>query len=361
MLYWITQLLQGQYHAFRVFQYLTFRSILAALTALMVGLFFGPLMIRWLQRLQIGQSIREDGPQTHLSKSGTPTMGGLLILLAVITSTLLWGDLHQESLWLVLLVTMSFGFIGWVDDYRKLVYKNSKGLPAKWKYFWQSVIALLAVFYLFFSASLPIHTALAIPFSKTWLIGLGFFFPILGYFVIVGGSNAVNLTDGLDGLAIVPIVMVAGALGVFAYVASNAVYAHYLSVPFVPNIGELTIFCSSIVGAGLGFLWYNTYPAQLIMGDVGSLSLGAALGIVAVVVRQELAFLIMGGLFVLETLSVILQVGYFKYTGGKRIFRMAPLHHHFELKGWAEPKVIVRLWIINVVFVLCGLATLKLR
>ena len=361
MLYWITQILQGQYHALRVFQYLTFRSILAALTALLVGLFLGPVMIRWLQKLQIGQVVRNDGPQSHLSKKGTHTMGGVLILLAITISCLLWGDLRQGSLWLVLFVTLACGLVGWVDDYRKLVLKNSKGLPGRWKFLWQSLIALAAIFYLYFNASIPIHTQLTIPFSKTWLINLGPFFLVLGYFVIVGSSNAVNLTDGLDGLAIMPIVMVAGALGVFTYAAGNAVYAHYLAIPFVPNTGELTIFCSAIVGAGLGFLWYNTYPAQLFMGDVGSLALGAALGIVAIVVRQELVLLIMGGLFVMETVSVILQVGYFKYSGGKRLFRMAPLHHHFELKGWSEPKVIVRFWIITVVFVLCGLATLKLR
>ncbi len=361
MLYWITQLLQGQYHAFRVFQYLTFRSILAALTALVVGLFCGPPMINWLKKLQIGQVVRGDGPQSHLSKTGTPTMGGVLILLAITVSCILWGDLHQPSLWLALLVTISCGLVGWVDDYRKLVLKNSKGLPGRWKFFWQSLIAVSAVLYLYLSASIPIHTQLTIPFFKSWLINLGPLFPLLAYFVIVGSSNAVNLTDGLDGLAIMPIVMVAGALGVFAYVSSNAVYAHYLAIPFVPNTGELTIFCSAIVGAGLGFLWYNSYPAQVFMGDVGSLALGAALGIVAIVVRQELVLLIMGGLFVIETLSVILQVGYFKYSGGKRLFRMAPLHHHFELKGWSEPKVIVRFWIITVVFVLCGLATLKLR
>ena len=361
MLYWITQLLQGQYHAFRVFQYITFRSILAALTALLVGLFCGPPMIRWLRELQIGQMVRTDGPQSHLSKAGTPTMGGVLIIVAITVSCLLWGDLRQGSLWLALFVTISCGLVGWVDDYRKLVLKNSKGLPGRWKYFWQSVIAVAAVFYLYMNASMPIHTQLTVPFFKSWLINLGPLFPLLAYFVIVGSSNAVNLTDGLDGLAIMPIVMVAGALGVFAYVSSNAVYAHYLSIPFVSNTGELTIFCSAIVGAGLGFLWYNSYPAQVFMGDVGSLALGAALGIVAIVVRQELVLLIMGGLFVIETMSVILQVGYFKYTGGKRLFRMAPLHHHFELKGWSEPKVIVRFWIITVVFVLCGLATLKLR
>ena len=361
MLYWITQLIQGQYHAFRVFQYITFRSILAALTALLVGLLCGPMMIRWLQKLQIGQNVRDDGPQSHLSKKGTPTMGGVLILLAVTVSSLLWGDLKQPCLWLALFVTLSCGVVGWVDDYRKLVLKNSKGLPGRWKYFWQSVIAIVAVIYLYCNASIPVQTQLSIPFFKAWFIELGPLFPLLAYFVIVGTSNAVNLTDGLDGLAIMPIVMVSGALGVFAYVTSNAVYAHYLAIPFVPNTGELTIFCSAMVGAGLGFLWYNTYPAQVFMGDVGSLSLGAALGIVAIIIRQELVLLIMGGLFVIETLSVILQVGYFKYSGGKRLVRMAPLHHHFELKGWSEPKVIVRFWIITVIFVLCGLATLKLR
>ncbi|MBA3537105.1 MAG: phospho-N-acetylmuramoyl-pentapeptide-transferase [Tatlockia sp.] len=361
MLYWLTQLLQGQYHAFRVFQYLTFRSILAALTALLVGLFCGPLMINWLRNLQIGQMVRDDGPKSHLSKAGTPTMGGVLILLAVLVSCLLWGDLRQPALWLVMLVTTAFGLVGWIDDYRKVVGKNSKGLPGRWKYFWQSLIAMAAVTYLYFCNDIPVNSQLTIPFFKNLIINLGPLFFVLAYFVIVGASNAVNLTDGLDGLAIMPIVMVAGALGVFAYASSNALYAHYLSIPYVPNTGELTIFCSALVGAGLGFLWYNSYPAQVFMGDVGSLSLGAALGIVAIVVRQELVLLIMGGLFVIETLSVILQVGYFKYTGGKRLFLMAPLHHHFELKGWSEPKVIVRFWIITVVFVLCGLATLKLR
>lgn len=361
MLYWITQLLQGQYHAFRVFQYLTFRSILSALTALLVGLFCGPVMINWLKNMQIGQVVRDDGPKSHFSKTGTPTMGGVLILLAVFVSCLLWGDLRQPALWLVLLVTLGFGMVGWVDDYRKLVRKNSKGLPARWKYFWQSMIAFAAVFYLYSNTTIPIHTQLTVPFLKNWFINLGFFFPLFAYLVIVGSSNAVNLTDGLDGLAIMPIVMVSGALGIFAYASSNVVYAHYLTIPFVPNAEELTIFCAAIVGAGLGFLWYNSYPAQVFMGDVGSLALGAALGMVAIVVRQELVLFIMGGLFVIETLSVILQVGYFKWTGGKRLFRMAPIHHHFELKGWSEPKVIIRFWIITVVFVLCGLATLKLR
>ena len=361
MLYWITQLLHNQFHAFRVFQYLTFRSILAALTALLVAMLFGPWTIRWLHKMQIGQMVRNDGPQSHLSKTGTPTMGGVLILLAVTVSSLLWGNLKSQSLWLALGVTLSFGMIGWIDDYRKLVLKNSRGLPARWKYFWQSVIAILAAIYLYSHANLPINTQLTIPFFKSLFIELGWLFPVLAYFVIVGSSNAVNLTDGLDGLAIMPVVMVAGALGIFAYASSNSLYAHYLSMPYVPNTGELTIFCSAIVGAGLGFLWYNTYPAQIFMGDVGSLALGAALGIVAIIVRQELVLLIMGGLFVIETISVILQVGYFKLTGGKRLFRMAPLHHHFELKGWSEPKVIVRFWLITVFFVLCGLATLKLR
>jgi phospho-N-acetylmuramoyl-pentapeptide-transferase len=361
MLYWLTQCFQSDYHALRVFQYLTFRSILSALTALTIALWCGPVMISWLKRLQIGQTVRDDGPETHLVKAGTPTMGGVLILLAITVSCLLWGDLTQSSLWLALFVTLGFGLIGWVDDYRKLVLKNSKGLSAGKKYMWQSLVALAAVMYLYWSARLPVHTQLTLPFFKDYVLPLGFAFPVLAYFVIIGSSNAVNLTDGLDGLATMPVVMVAGALGVFAYVASNVVYAHYLTIPFVPGTEELTIFCSAMVGAGLGFLWYNAYPAQVFMGDVGSLSLGAALGIVAVIIRQELVLLIMGGLFVLETLSVIMQVLYFKCSGGKRIFRMAPLHHHFELKGWAEPKVIVRFWIITVIFVLCGLATLKLR
>ena len=294
MLYWITQLLQGQYHALRVFQYITLRSILAALTALVVCLFCGPLMIKWLVRMQIGQTVRDDGPKSHLSKKGTPTMGGVLILLGVASSCLLWGDLTQPDLWLVLSVTLCFGLIGWIDDYRKLVLKNSRGLPGRWKFFWQSLVACIAVFYLYLHANLPIHTMLTIPFFKSCLVQLGPWFMLFAYFVIVGSSNAVNLTDGLDGLAILPTVMVAGALGVFAYVSSNAVYAHYLTMPFVPNTEELTIFCSALVGAGLGFLWYNAYPAQVFMGDVGSLSLGAALGLVAVMVRQELVLLIMG-------------------------------------------------------------------
>jgi phospho-N-acetylmuramoyl-pentapeptide-transferase len=361
MLYWLTQILQVQLHGFRVFQYLTFRSILAALTALLVALICGPFMIRWLSKMQIGQIVRDDGPQSHLSKAGTPTMGGSLILLAITISALLWGDLRNSYLWVVLFVTLGFGVIGWVDDYRKLVLKNSVGLPAFWKYFWQSLIGFAIAFYLYFSATNPVQTQLVVPFFKNLLINLGPLFPLFVYFVIVGTSNAVNLTDGLDGLAIMPTVMVAGALGVFAYASSHAVYAHYLAIPFVANIGEVAVFCSAIVGAGLGFLWFNAYPAQVFMGDVGSLGLGAALGVIAVLVRQELVLLIMGGVFVIETVSVIIQVSYFKVSGGKRIFLMAPLHHHFELKGWAEPKVIVRFWILTVIFVLCGLATLKLR
>ena len=361
MLYWLTQLYQAKYHALRVFQYVTFRSILAALTALLIGLYCGPKTIKWLRKMQIGQMVRDDGPQSHLSKAGTPTMGGILILASITLSSLLWGNLHQASLWLLLLVTWGFGLLGWMDDYKKLVLKNSKGVSAKSKLLIQGLIAAFAVIYLYTHASLPIHTQLVVPFFKNSLVNLGILFPILAFFVIVGSSNAVNLTDGLDGLAILPIVMVSAALGVFSYIASNAVYAHYLSIPYVPNTEEITIFCASIVGAGLGFLWYNAYPAQIFMGDVGSLSLGAALGLIAVLVRQELILFLMGGVFVIETISVILQVAYFKYSGGKRLFKMAPIHHHFELKGWSEPKVIVRFWIITVVLVLCGLATIKLR
>ena len=361
MLYWLTQAFQEQYHALRVFQYLTFRSILAALTALMVGLIMGPWLINKLKRMQIGQVVRDDGPQSHYNKRGTPTMGGALTLVAIFVSCLLWGDLRQPAIVISLVTMCAFGVVGWVDDYRKVVRKNSRGLPGRWKFFWQSLIAMSILTLLYYNASLPIHTQLTVPFFKNWLINLGLMFPILGYFVIVGSSNAVNLTDGLDGLAIVPIIMVAGALGILVYASSNELHANYLAIPFVPNIGELTIFCAAMVGAGLGFLWFNSYPAQIFMGDVGSLALGASLGTIAIIARQELVFLIMGGLFVLETISVILQVGYFKYSGGKRLFRMAPLHHHFELKGWPEPKVIVRFWIINLIFVLCGLATLKLR
>ncbi len=360
MLVWLSELLAKYFHFFHVIQYLTLRAILGTLTALAVALWIGPFMIRWLSQYHVGQVVRKDGPQSHLSKAGTPTMGGTLILVAITLSTLLWGDLNNRYVWLVLIVTLGFGAIGWWDDYLKLALKHSRGLSARRKYFYQSVLALGAAIYLYMTASSPAETELVIPFFKYWLLPLGPAFILLAYFVIVGSSNAVNLTDGLDGLATLPSVMVAAALGVFAYVSGNIHFAKYLAIPYVPGAGELIVFCGALVGAGLGFLWFNTYPAQVFMGDVGALSLGAALGIIAVIVRQELILLLMGGIFVLETVSVILQVASFKLTG-KRIFRMAPIHHHFELKGWPEPRVIVRFWIITFVLVLCGLATLKLR
>jgi phospho-N-acetylmuramoyl-pentapeptide-transferase len=360
MLLLITSYLVHFYHGFHVFDYLTFRAILAVLTALMISFLIGPSMIRYLTKVRIGQNIRDDGPQSHLAKAGTPTMGGAMILIAITVTTLLWSDLTNHYVWVVLLVTVGFGLIGGIDDYRKLVRKNSKGLSARWKFFWQSIIGLTAAFFFYYSANMPIETQLVIPFFKNALINLGPFYILLTYFVIVGSSNAVNLTDGLDGLAILPTVLVAGALGIFAYTTGSQAFAHYLVIPYVPGAGEVAIFCSALVGAGLGFLWFNTYPAQVFMGDIGALSIGAALGVVAVVVRQELVLLLMGGVFVMETISVILQVASFKLTG-RRIFRMAPLHHHFELKGWPEPRVIVRFWIITVILVLCGLATLKLR
>jgi phospho-N-acetylmuramoyl-pentapeptide-transferase len=360
MLLWISQYFASYLHAFHVFQYITLRTILGTLTGLVIALLIGPTMIRRLSQHRVGQVIRNDGPQSHLSKAGTPTMGGALVLVAITLSTLLWGDLTNKYVWVALLVTLGFGVIGWWDDYLKLFLKNSKGLSARRKYFFQSVLALAAASYLYATATLPAETQLVFPFFKHLLIPMGAFFIVFSYFVIVGTSNAVNLTDGLDGLAILPAVMVAGALAIFAYTTGNINFANYLSIPYVPGVGELAVFCGSIVGAGLGFLWFNTYPAQVFMGDVGALSLGAALGIVAVMVRQELVLIIMGGVFVLETVSVILQVASFKLTG-KRIFRMAPIHHHFELKGWPEPRVIVRFWIITFVLVLFGLATLKLR
>lgn len=360
MLLWLTEYLANYYHGFHVFQYITLRGILATLTALAISFLVGPLMIKRLSFYQVGQTIRDDGPKSHLSKAGTPTMGGALILVAITIATLLWSDLSNRYVWIVLLVTLSFGAIGWVDDYRKLILKNSRGLPARWKYFWQSIVGLVAAMVLYFTAKTAPETQLLIPFLKQMTIPLGGLYIVLTYFVIVGSSNAVNLTDGLDGLAIMPTVMVAGALGIFAYLTGHLEFAKYLAIPYVPGAGEVVIFCGALVGAGLGFLWFNTYPAQVFMGDVGALGLGAALGTVAVVVRQELVLLLMGGVFVIETISVILQVASFKLTG-KRIFRMAPLHHHFELKGWPEPRVIVRFWIITVVLVLCGLATLKLR
>lgn len=360
MLLWLTQYLAKFYAIFEVFNYLTFRSILGVLTSLAFSLLIGPLVIRRLAERQIGQAIRDDGPQSHLSKAGTPTMGGALILLSICLSTLLWSDLSNRFVWIVLGVTLSFGAIGWVDDWRKVVEKNPRGLPARWKYFWQSVAGFTAALVLFYTAQVPAETQLIFPFFKNYVLELGAFFILLTYFVIVGSSNAVNLTDGLDGLAILPTVMVAGALGIFAYASGNVNFANYLLIPFVPGSGELVVFCAAIIGAGLGFLWFNTYPAQVFMGDVGALALGAALGVVAVVVRQEIVLFIMGGIFVMETLSVIIQVASFKMTG-RRVFRMAPLHHHFELKGWPEPRVIVRFWIITVVLVLIGLSTLKLR
>ena len=353
---WLTHLDGG----FRVFQYLTLRTILGALTALFISLLIGPRMIRVLVERQIGQTIRDDGPQSHLSKAGTPTMGGLLILISIAVSTLLWGNLANRFVWIALVTMLLFGAIGWTDDFLKLSRRNPKGLSAGQKYAWQSLAGLAAAVVLFRFAQSPAETELIVPFFKQVALSLGWFYIVFTYFVIVGFSNAVNLTDGLDGLAILPTVLVAGALVVFAYATGNANFAHYLGVPHVAGAGELCVFCGAIVGAGLGFLWFNTYPAQVFMGDIGALALGAALGVVGVIVRQELVLLVMGGVFVMETVSVILQVGSFKLTG-RRIFRMAPLHHHFELKGWPEPRVIVRFWIVTVILVLAGLATLKIR
>ncbi len=360
MLLWLSQLLVKYHHGFHVFQYLTLRAILSTLTALAIALLAGPWMIRSLSFHQVGQCVRNDGPQTHLTKAGTPTMGGALILLAITITTLLWGDLTNRYIWIVLFVMLGFGAVGWVDDYRKLIKKDSKGLPARWKYFWQSILGIGAALMLYHGAHIPAETQLVIPFFKNIILQLGLFYVVLAYFVIVGTSNAVNLTDGLDGLAILPTVLIAGAFGIFAYLTGNAAYAKYLAIPFVPGAGDIVVICGAMVGAGLGFLWFNTYPAQVFMGDVGALGLGAALGAIAVVVRQELVLVLMGGVFVLETVSVILQVASFKLRG-KRIFRMAPIHHHFELKGWPEPRVIVRFWIVTVILVLIGLATLKIR
>jgi phospho-N-acetylmuramoyl-pentapeptide-transferase len=360
MLLLLTEYLAQYQSGFRVFQYLTLRGILAAGTALTISLMVGPVMIRRLQFYQMGQSVRDDGPQSHLSKAGTPTMGGALLLVGIAASCLLWGDLNNPYLWLALLVTTGFGAVGWVDDYRKVVEGNSRGLPAGWKFFWQSLVGLAAALYLYLAFDTPATTQLYVPFFKDFAWSMGPLFILLAYLVIVGASNAVNLTDGLDGLAILPTVLVGTALGIIAYLTGRVDFAEYLHIPYVAGSGELAVFCGSIAGAGLGFLWFNTYPAQVFMGDVGALALGAALGIVAVITRHEIVFFIMGGIFVLETVSVILQVASFKLTG-KRIFRMAPIHHHFELKGWPEPRVIVRFWIITVMLVLFGLATLKLR
>jgi len=389
MLLELAQWLARDIRGFSVFNYITLRAVLAAMTALLIGLIFGPVVIRKLAEMKIGQAVRSNGPQTHLSKSGTPTMGGALILIAVTASTLLWSDLGNRFVWAVLLVTLGFGLIGWVDDYRKVVRRDPNGMRAREKFFWQSLIGLAAAFYLAFTVpaqseaqaielfmrwvregfaiELPARADLIVPFFKNVAYPLGVIgFIVLSFLVIVGTSNAVNLTDGADGLAIMPSVLVGSALGLFAYVAGNAVFARYLLVPYVPGAGELTVFCAAIAGAGLAFLWYNTYPAQVFMGDVGALALGGALGTVAVVVRQEIVLFIMGGVFVVETLSVMIQVGWFKYTRyrygeGRRIFRMAPLHHHFEVGGVKESQVVVRFWIVTMMLVLVGLSTLKLR
>jgi phospho-N-acetylmuramoyl-pentapeptide-transferase len=361
MLLTLTEYLARFYSGFHVFQYLTLRGILAAVTALALALFICPTMISLLSRYQIGQQVRSDGPQSHLLKSGTPTMGGGLILVAMGLSTLLWADLSSRFIWILLETTLGFGLIGFYDDYLKLVVGNSKGMAARYKYLAQSIVGLTAAFALHHLRQTPAETALYVPFFKSVAIPMSTAgFVAFSYFVIVGTSNAVNLTDGLDGLAIMPAVMVAVALGLFAYVTGNFKFATYLQIPYIPGVGEVLIFSGSLVGAGLGFLWFNTYPAQVFMGDVGALAIGASLGTIAVIVRQEIVLFVMGGVFVLETVSVILQVASFKLTG-KRIFRMAPIHHHFELKGWAEPKVIVRFWIISFVLVLVGLATLKIR
>ena len=360
MLTWFADYLTQFYSPFTVFQYLTLRGILAVITSLVISWVAGPIVIGHLNRLQMGQVIRIDGPQSHLSKAGTPTMGGALILLSLFVSTLLWGDLENRYIWIVMATTLAFGLVGWIDDYRKVVEKNPRGLPARWKYLWQSVFGLVTAIVLYDTAQSPAELELIIPFFKSVSLHMGPAYILLTYLVIVGTSNAVNLTDGLDGLAILPTVLVSGALGIFAYLTGNYQFAGYLNIPFISGAGELLIFTAALCGAGLGFLWFNTYPAMVFMGDVGSLALGAALGVVAVIVRQEIVLFIMGGVFVIETLSVILQVASFKLTG-KRIFRMAPLHHHYELKGWPEPRVIVRFWIITVVLVLIGLATLKLR
>ena len=362
MLLELAQWLAHEVRAFNVFTYITLRTMLAALTALVVSFLLGPGVIRWLAAKKFGQAVRQDGPQSHLIKSGTPTMGGVLILLSMTLAVLLWGNLRNAYVWVVLWVTLGFGLVGWVDDWRKVVHRDPKGLPARWKYLWTSVIALAATGYLAWQATLPVHTTLIVPFFKEVSIPLGAVgLVVLGYFVINGASHAVNLTDGLDGLAVMPVVLVTGALAIFAYVAGHAVFARYLGVPYVPGAGELAVVCGAICGAGLGFLWFNAHPAQVFMGDVGALALGAAMGAIALIVRQEIVFFIMSGLFVVEALSVMLQVGFFKYSGGKRILRMAPLHHHFELGGWKETQVVVRFWIITIILVLIGLSTLKLR
>jgi phospho-N-acetylmuramoyl-pentapeptide-transferase len=364
MLLYLTKYLAQFETGFNVFDYLTLRAILGALTALIISFVVGPRMIAKLSVNQVGQPIRRDGPESHFPKAGTPTMGGALILTAVAVSTVLWADLENYFVWVVLFVMLSFGVIGYVDDYKKLILQDPKGISAKQKIFWQSVAAIISAVALYVGAvnmgNSDAANSLLIPYFKNLLIPLGMFQIVVTYFFIVGFSNAVNLTDGLDGLAIMPTVLVGGALGLFAYVTGNVNFSEYLGIPYISGAGEMLVFCAALAGAGLGFLWFNTYPAQVFMGDIGALSLGAALGAVAVVVRQEIVLAIMGGVFVVETLSVIIQVASFKMTG-KRVFRMAPLHHHFELKGWAEPKIIVRFWIITFILVLIGLASLKIR
>jgi phospho-N-acetylmuramoyl-pentapeptide-transferase len=389
MLLILAQWLQEDFGFLRVFNYITFRAVMATLTALLIGLVSGPWVIRKLIALKMGQSVRNDGPQSHLAKTGTPTMGGVLILLGIFISCILWADLTNRFIWIVMIVTFGFGVVGWVDDYRKVARKDPNGMSSREKFFWQTVIGLFAAIYLAFSVSeinnlkvlqlfldwlqsgfaldLPAKTNLLLPFMKEVSYPLGMMgFIILSYFVIVGSSNAVNLTDGLDGLVIMPVILVGAALGAFAYVMGNAIYAKYLLFPYIPGAGELMIFCGAMGGAGLAFLWYNTHPAQVFMGDVGALALGGALGTIAVIVRQEIVLFVMGGIFVAETFSVMLQVFWFKYTKkrygeGRRIFRMAPLHHHFELGGWKETQVVVRFWIITILLVLVGLSSLKLR
>ena len=360
MLLWLTDYLSQFVSGFSVFQYLTFRIMVSVVTALILSLLIGPWVIRRLGEYQIGQTVRDDGPQSHLAKAGTPTMGGALMLIVILFTTLLWGELGNRYVWTVLLVTLAFGCVGWADDYLKLVRKDPKGLSAGRKYAWQSLFGLAAALFLYLSAELPAETDFIVPFFKEVALPLGIGYVLVAYFVIVGMSNAVNLTDGLDGLAILPTVMVAAALALIAYLAGHIEFARYLQIPYIPLSGEVAVFCGALIGAGLGFLWFNTYPAQVFMGDVGALALGAALATVAVIVRHEIVLFIMGGLFVLETVSVILQVASYRLTK-KRILRMAPIHHHFELKGWPEPRVIVRFWILTLVLVLIGLSTLKLR
>ncbi len=360
MLSWLFERMSEHYSVFGVFRYITFRAMMSVLTALVLSFVFGPIMIRKLSQYQIGQTVRDDGPASHFSKKGTPTMGGALILFAVALSTLLWMDLSNRYVWVTLFVTITFGCIGWYDDYQKLVNNDPRGMGSKLKFITQTLAALAAAYWLYATASTPAELQFIIPLFKNVAINLGWMFIPLAWLVIVGSSNAVNLTDGLDGLAILPVVMVAGGLGVFSYMSGNTIYSEYLNVPYLAGAGEILIFCSALVGAGLGFLWFNAYPAQVFMGDIGALSLGAALGVVAVIVRQEVVLMIMGGLFVVETLSVIIQVASFKLVG-RRVFKMAPIHHHFELKGWPEPRVIVRFWIISFILVIVGLATLKVR